>query len=597
MFGDFTGHLDRISRVTFVNDEARSYIARHQQRFDIIQVSLIDTWAATAAGAFVLSENSMYTIEAWKLFLERITRRGVLSFSRWYHRDIPIELYRLTSLAAASLTETGVADPRKHIVIVRHFPEAALVGGIGTLLVSKAPFTAKDLETIEDVSEKLQFQVVLSPRFSLDTTFSILASGKGLDQFTATFPYNITPTTDNSPFFFQMSRLRDVSRLQLRQLDPGRYLTSAVLILGVLLITVLLLTGLVIFVPLWLVRGQAPLRDAIPLLLFFSAIGFGYMLVEISQMQRLIVFLGHPTYSLSVVLFTLLLSSGVGSFLTGKLQNPDLERSGQRRLLLLLCTLVLFGLLTPQFIGLFHGSVTPVRILVATAIPVPDRAVHGDGLSTGNEGSVQGICRVDTLAVGDQRSCLGMRLGACGRDRPAVRHFQGLLERLCMVLDRVSGLRLDRANQAPRISLSWHGTLRQRLADERPRRLQSGTARESWLWVIEWMDGGTEPPTRHRRRALPCAEESCPRGDSYRCAWRRANRSKELELDGQVLLRVLSEVGDQAPHLQAEGVHVFVQHRVVEQPAEGTLAAFQPGGDVVNAAYRGIGPVVKRLVL
>ena len=393
-FGDFTGHLDRIPRVTFVNDEARSHIARHQEQFDIIQASLTDTWAATAGGAFVLTENSLYTVEAWKLFFDRTTSRGVLSFSRWYHRDYPVELYRLTSLASASLAQTGVEDPRKHIVIVRHLPAAQVEAGIGTMLVSKVPFTPEDLETIEDVSRKLRFEVVLSPRFSLDTTFATLATGKGLDQLAATFPFNIAPPTDDSPFFFQVSRLRDVSNLKLRQLNPSRYLTAGTLILGILLITVLVLTCLAIVVPLWLARGQAPLKDAIPLLLFFGAIGFGYMLVEISQMQRLIIFLGHPTYSLSVVLFTMLSSSGVGSFLTRKLDNPDLEKSGQRRLLLLLCTLVLFGLLAPQFIRLFHDSVTPVRILVASAILCPIGLFMGMAFPLGMKAASKGYAEL-----------------------------------------------------------------------------------------------------------------------------------------------------------------------------------------------------------
>ena len=68
-FGDFTGHLDRIPGVRFVNDEARSFVARSPDRFGTIQISLIDTWAATAAGAFVLGENSLYTVEAWTTFL------------------------------------------------------------------------------------------------------------------------------------------------------------------------------------------------------------------------------------------------------------------------------------------------------------------------------------------------------------------------------------------------------------------------------------------------------------------------------------------------------------------------------------------------
>jgi hypothetical protein len=93
-FGDFTGHLDQNPRITFVNDEARTYVARHKDKFDIIQVSLIDTWAATASGAFVLTENSLYTVEAWKIFLEHLNTKGILTFTRWYLKHRPGEMYR-----------------------------------------------------------------------------------------------------------------------------------------------------------------------------------------------------------------------------------------------------------------------------------------------------------------------------------------------------------------------------------------------------------------------------------------------------------------------------------------------------------------------
>jgi spermidine synthase len=119
-FGDFSGHLDRDPRVRFVNDEARSYVARSTDRFDAIQISLIDTWAATAAGAFVLSENSLYTVDAWRTFLSHLTDDGLLSVSRWYFRDRPGEMYRTTTLAVASLKALGVDEPRAHIMIVRN---------------------------------------------------------------------------------------------------------------------------------------------------------------------------------------------------------------------------------------------------------------------------------------------------------------------------------------------------------------------------------------------------------------------------------------------------------------------------------------------
>jgi hypothetical protein len=153
-FGDFTGHLDRDPRVRFVNDEARSFVARSTDQFGTIQISLIDTWAATAAGAFVLSENSLYTVEAWTTFLRHLADDGLLSVSRWYFRDRPAEMYRTTTLAVEALRAIGVADPRSHIAVVRNMRPANASpwdtpDGVGTILVSRRPFTSAELDTLD----------------------------------------------------------------------------------------------------------------------------------------------------------------------------------------------------------------------------------------------------------------------------------------------------------------------------------------------------------------------------------------------------------------------------------------------------------------
>ena len=106
-FADFTGRLARNPKVRFIHDEARSYIERSGERFDIIQASLIDSWAATAAGAFTLTENSLYTQEAWVEFLNHSTDRGVITFSRWWVRERPGEMLRCASLAYAALQKNG----------------------------------------------------------------------------------------------------------------------------------------------------------------------------------------------------------------------------------------------------------------------------------------------------------------------------------------------------------------------------------------------------------------------------------------------------------------------------------------------------------
>jgi hypothetical protein len=373
-FGDFTGHLDHIPNVTFVEDEGRSYIARMRTPMDIIQVSLIDTWAATAAGAFVLTENSLYTVEAWKLFLTQISDRGVLSFSRWYFPVQPGEVYRLTALAVASLKEAGINEPRRHIILVRALRRPMNVGepyGVGTILVSKTPFTSQDIETVNATCTAMGFELMLAPNSSLDPILERIGAGKDLDTLYREYPLNISPPTDNSPFFFHMLRLRDILRFDLYTRGGVDFNLKAVVVLVALLVIMFMLSLLCIFVPLLLSTERGVLRDSGTLIVFFMAIGLGFMLIEMSQMQRLIVFLGHPTYGLSVVLFALLLSSGLGSVTTPQLNDAGGRRSARARLALLVGILFVFGFSTPVMYEQLQGATTSVRILVAVAILFP----------------------------------------------------------------------------------------------------------------------------------------------------------------------------------------------------------------------------------
>jgi len=144
---------------------------------------------------------------------------------------------------------------------------------------------------------------------------------------------------------------------------------KAVLTLGVLLVIVAVLTLLCIVLPLALSTGLKEVAGATPLFVFFGSIGLGFMLIELSQMHRLILLLGHPTYGLSVVLFALLLSSGVGSFVSQRIR--DIRRGGVRLLLVLLAVLALFGIVTPSLALAIEPWPTPVRIAVAVAMLFP----------------------------------------------------------------------------------------------------------------------------------------------------------------------------------------------------------------------------------
>ncbi len=366
VYGDFTGHLDQNPRVTFVNDEARSYVARSKDRYDIIQSSLTDTWAASSAGAYALSENSLYTVEAWDSFLDHLTPNGILTVSRWYYPGQPMEAYRLTALAAETLQRRGIENPRDHIYMAKGPYKSGVHAA--TIMVSPSPFSSDDLATLERVTRELEFDLVLTPDYSIDDTFSGIAEAEDVNAYAGSFPVNISAPTDDSPFFFQMIRLGDLFS---GNLPKYKHLTEPVLVLSGLTIAVLVLTFLCILLPLLLRAKKARLRGMLPFFIFFAAIGLGFLLIEVSQMQRLIIFLGHPTYGLSVVLFALLLFSGIGSFATERIAKPGLRAANLVPFVPLLVLLVTFGFVTPLVVHHFEAAATPTRILASTAILAP----------------------------------------------------------------------------------------------------------------------------------------------------------------------------------------------------------------------------------
>ncbi len=366
-FGAFTGHLDRDPRVAIVSDEARSYLARQGEQFDIVQLSFIDTWAATAAGAFVLSENSLYTVEGWRVFLEHLSDRGLLAVSRG---SAPTEMRRLVGLARGALTSLGVAHPAQHIAVIAnlHARRPESWGEMALVLVGRRPLSQETVATIERTAARLGFTVLLAPGFSADETLTTLATGDGLEAFERRAPLNYAPPTDDSPFFFNMLRPRDW--LRRGPAVAAQVNLQAVSVLVNLLIIVTVLTILCIALPLLVQeRVERPL-GAGALLVFFAAIGVGFMLVEVSAMQRLIIFLGHPVYGLTVILLSLFLGGGCGAFVSSLIADRELPRLGRVAMGTLPMTLFLSGGATSWIVRALAASSTSLRVTASAAVLV-----------------------------------------------------------------------------------------------------------------------------------------------------------------------------------------------------------------------------------
>ena len=308
------------------------------------------------------------------MFLDHLTPRGLLTFTRWYDAQYPAETYRLVSLASTALTQIGVDNPRSHIMLVKcaYLQKAADgPGGVTTILVSKEPFSPGDLELLQKLTDQMKFEILLSPRQAADAIYARLASGKDREEFVKTLPGRIEAPTDDSPFFLCDFEVRDVFRSLLGRHVSRVRRTAFEGTLDAMFVAITLLTVLCIVVPGFLTGAKSWEAGAAPMFFFFASIGLGFMLVEVSQLQRLMIFLGHPTYSLSTVLFTLLLSSGLGSYSTGSAHQADSRLGPIARLVGLLVALALFGLLAPRAVAAFASASTPVRIAVAAGILFP----------------------------------------------------------------------------------------------------------------------------------------------------------------------------------------------------------------------------------
>jgi hypothetical protein len=375
----------------FVVDDGRSWFARTQEKFDLIEMSMVDTWAATGAGAFSLSENGLYTVEGWKTFLSALNPNGLLTVSRWHSPRSTVELGRVVSLAVAALMELGVDRPSDHIFV-------AGIGNLATVIVSLARFARSDLQMLQETADKLRFTVLASPdRPATDPVIVDMLTAQNLQDLNARAALHfldVSPPTDSRPFFFNQLRFTHPSDIYfaLREWREGKTLDSGsgwngnLIAVGTLFLVILLSAIVVIVVVVLPTRSAVRQVDRRLALIgsgYFLLIGFGFMFVEIGLIQRISVFLGHPVYALSIGLFSIILSTGLGSLLSERLTPVR-----QGHFILWLCLLTAYLLLLPQWLpGLLHSSLSaatlPWRVLTSAAVIFPAGLLMGFGFPTG----------------------------------------------------------------------------------------------------------------------------------------------------------------------------------------------------------------------
>jgi hypothetical protein len=369
-FLDYSGRLYTDPRVGIHVDDGRSFVRRSPERYDVIQASLVDTWAATAAGAYTLTENSLYTAEAFGEYLDHLTDDGLLTITRWVFDGL-----RLVSLAQEACAARGL-DPAQHMAIVQY-------DRVATFLLKKTPFTPHDVRQLASLSKEMGFTILYAPGIEPAATgnepVEMMRSGTSMadyrrliladnrDAFISGYPLDIRATTDDRPFFFHTTRLANQFQTAFgRSMLFGNGLSALLTLFGISAALVVLF----IVVPL-LIGSDRPQRGWVGWLAYFGALGAGFMLLEVALLQRFVLLLGHPVYSLTVTLFSLLLGTGIGSLISRRVADPRVKRATVRALVGIVAVALLAPLVLPWLIDVAIPWPLPARIGVAVAILVP----------------------------------------------------------------------------------------------------------------------------------------------------------------------------------------------------------------------------------
>ncbi len=291
-FREFSGGIYTHPRVRITVDDGRSFVRGTHDRYDIIQASLVDTWAATAAGAYTLTENTLYTVEAFDDYLDHLTDDGVLTMTRWV-----IDGLRLVSLAQEAGEKRGW-NVAKHLAVVQH-------DRVQTFLLKKSEFTPQEIATLRSAAGDLQFNVIYAPVFGNEPPDALptewvdgmetadyprLIRAADRRQFYASYAQDIRPTTDDRPFFFHTTKLADQLKVAFgRQMLFGNGLSALLTLMGIsaALVAVFVLGPLAL-------SGSPGAARWFVWLVYFGALGAGFMLIEVSVLQRFVLLLGHP---------------------------------------------------------------------------------------------------------------------------------------------------------------------------------------------------------------------------------------------------------------------------------------------------------------
>jgi hypothetical protein len=384
-FPSYSNYLYFRPEVKIVVEDGRSFVRRSPEHYQVLQATLVDTWASTAAGAFALSENNLYTTNAFVDYLSHLTSDGVMAFTRWGFKP-PRESLRIVALAEAALKRLGESNPALNVAVIRENAQALHGWGAqDTILVARNPFSLADIARLQSAANTARMDLVYFPGTQLPSAFRDLLLAPDLNRFYENYDFDVRPVSDDTPFFFYTVQPRDLWAFVLhasRQTADYKVNSALPVLFGLVAIS-LIATAVMLSLPPLLLGQRLPREPgSFRALLYFICIGAGYILIQVALIQKFVLFLGHPTYALTVIIFSMLLFSGAGSFFSRRLVRSEMSRLTRVFGMIIGAIAILAIVITP----ICESGVAlpfPLKVLISVSLVGPLGFVMGMPFPTG----------------------------------------------------------------------------------------------------------------------------------------------------------------------------------------------------------------------
>ena len=329
-YSDFAGHLYEDRRVHIHIREARGFVVRSGRRWDLIQIGVLESFGAAGAGVQSLNENYLYTVEGLQQYIGHLRPDGMLSITRWLHLP-PRDSLKLFATAVEALRATGVAEPGARLAMIRSWNTSTLIVKAGALLPG-------EIAALRDFARLHSFDVVWYPGMSdseanrfnrIERPYlheaAVALLGEQAGEFLERYKFDVAPATDDRPYFFHFfkwSSLQEV--LALRKRGGAGLIEWGYLVLVATLVQAVLAGLLLILLPLTWIKRRWPAGTGARMGAYFFLLGLAFLFVEMAFIQKFILFLSHPLYSVAVVLSSFLVFAGLGSATSGRvaLRSP-----------------------------------------------------------------------------------------------------------------------------------------------------------------------------------------------------------------------------------------------------------------------------------